>query len=159
MIFDSITNLNNYFQSDFCNLIYNEVNSISSNSEDGVISIENDNYIKVMTLFTQRNPLVIESHKEEVDIQLLLDGNEKIQLYDKEDVKISDDYNPETDCVFYSICGEPISEIVLKKGKFAVFFPDDIHRPLVAIDVPQKLKKIVFKLNLNWMNKINSSSQ
>ena len=96
---------------------------------------------------------IIESHRKEVDIQILLQGEELIKVYSSDQVTIKTPYNPDIDCQFYENPNESHSEVVLKKGRFAVFFPQDIHNPLNALTEPIRLKKIVVKLNLEWLNK------
>jgi len=38
-------------------------------------------------------------------------------------------------------------EIALKPGMFVIFFPDDLHRPVISRNGGDFLKKVVIKIN------------
>jgi len=40
------------------------------------------------------------------------------------------------------------TQLPLEAGMFAIFFPQDIHRPCMQIDGPEKVKKVVIKVKL-----------
>jgi YhcH/YjgK/YiaL family protein len=56
---------------------------------------------------------------------------------------VTDEYNADKDIVFFS--AETV-QLVLETGMFAVFFPQDVHRPCMRIDRPEKVKKVVVKV-------------
>ena len=58
---------------------------------------------------------------------------------------ILSEYNPDKDIIFFS--GET-AQLVLEADMFAVFFPQDIHRPGMQIDGPEKVKKVVVKVRV-----------
>ena len=66
---------------------------------------------------------VLESHRKMIDIQIPLTGDET------------------KDISFYKECSG--SFVTVKKGMFAIFFPQDAHAPGVT---PTALKKAVFKI-------------
>lgn len=148
MICDKINNWEIYFKNDLFQEIFNELSSINIHTPDGVYQNNADYYFKVMSYSTQMAPTIIESHRREVDIQVLLSGVERIKLYDFQHVDITQSYKEETDCQFYRETGEPYSIIDLTPGYMAVFFPQDIHHPQFAINNHiSSLKKIVIKVN------------
>jgi YhcH/YjgK/YiaL family protein len=148
MIHDKIDHWKIYFKNPVFNDIFNELDSMNIHTPDGVYQNNTDYYFKVMSYSTKITPTVIESHKKEVDIQILLSGSEKIKLYDFQDVQIIQPYNEETDCQFYRDTHLPTSVIDLIPGYMAVFFPQDIHHPqFVVNDQISSLKKIVIKVN------------
>mgnify|MGYP000241745137 CR=1 FL=1 len=151
MIFDSIDNIKTYFNFKEFTTVLNSVASISLNSLDSKIDLGQGNYIKVMSDETRNQSEIIESHKREVDIQILLKGNELIKVYDSKEVDVKTPYNPDNDCQFYTNARTPHTHVILSEGYFAVFFPQDIHNPLNVVGSPEELKKIVIKLNLNWL--------
>ena len=52
-----------------------------------------------------------------------------------------------SDMEFFSrIEGE--SFIILKKDMYAVFFPEDVHRPGISIDGTRGVRKAIFKLQV-----------
>ncbi|MBF0398913.1 MAG: YhcH/YjgK/YiaL family protein, partial [Desulfobacterales bacterium] len=85
----------------------------------------------------------IECHRKYIDIQIILNGNEKIGICNKQDCT-SAPYNEEQD--YQKLEGE-LSFISLKAGLFAIFFPDDGHMPQVKHkNIPENVKKVVFKV-------------
>jgi len=148
MIVDKINNWNIYFKSSVFEKIFSELKSYTIATPNGVYKNNDDFYFKVMSYDTKLEPTIIESHRKEVDIQLLLSGKEKIKIYSKKAVEISKPYEVESDCQFYAAISTPVSEVCLEPGYMAVFFPDDIHHPqFAANNKVEPLKKIVIKVN------------
>lgn len=84
-----------------------------------------------------------EAHRKYIDIQYLVDGIESMGYAYIEDMKVTQEYNEEKDCLFTNGKG---SFLTLKSGMFAVFAPDDVHSPCIAVNEPQPIKKIVVKV-------------
>lgn len=149
MIFGNIADWKYYFgKSDVFNEIFQELPKISTSTGNGEFRLNEHIYYKVMSYDTQVDPSVIESHKKEVDIQIIIKGREHIKVYDPEAVKTKVSYNSETDCVFYSSVERPFSEFDLVPGKMAVFFPMDVHACQFAVNNEvETIKKIVFKID------------
>ena len=148
MIFDKIENRKLYFTHPIFDAIFEDLSKINLDTTNGTY-FKNDNYyFKVMSYTTKSNPKVIENHRKEVDIQILLSGAEKIKLYSKESLDILREYSKEDDCQFYTEKKESQLEFTLKPKYMAVFFNQDIHRPQYIGGVePEKIKKIVIKVN------------
>ena len=157
MIFDKLTSYPVYFQtSEMKSIIEDVIQNYSIATEDGTYQEFDHYYIKVMSPETVKVSDIIESHQREIDIQILLSGTEKIRIFSEESVTIKSDYNPEIDCTFYTPSSDPHSEVVLQPGYFAMFFPQDIHNPLIANTKVQSLKKIVIKIDVNWYKSLKS---
>ncbi|MEN8825891.1 MAG: YhcH/YjgK/YiaL family protein [Wenyingzhuangia sp.] len=148
MIVDKIDNWRLYFKNEIFNGLFDELKTYTLDTPDGVYKNHQSYYFKVMTYETKLESNITESHRKEVDIHILLSGNEMIKLYGKEDVEITKIYSSETDCQFYRPTGNSVSEIYLKPGYMAVLFPEDIHNPQYAVKQEiDKLKKIVVKID------------
>ena len=157
MIFDKLTSYPVYFQtSEMKSIIEDVIQNYSITTEDGTYQEFDHYYTKVMSPETLAVSDIIESHQREIDIQILLSGTEKIRIFSEESVTIKSDYNPEIDCTFYTPSSDPHSEVVLQPGYFAMFFPQDIHNPLIANTKIQSLKKIVIKIDVNWYKSLKS---
>ena len=157
MIFDKLTSYPVYFQtSEMKSIIEDVIQNYSITTKDGTYQEFDHYYIKVMSPETLELSDIIESHQKEIDIQILLSGTEKIRIFSEESVTIKSDYNPEIDCTFYTPNRNPHSEVILQPGYFAMFFPQDIHNPLIAYNTIQSLKKIVVKLDVNWYKSLKS---
>lgn len=85
----------------------------------------------------------LETHRKYCDVQMLIYGNEKIGYCLHENVLPDIPYNEATDLAFYK--GDPCF-LTLSPGAFAVFFPGEPHMPCVMNSSPEKVKKIVFKI-------------
>ncbi len=87
---------------------------------------------------------LLEAHKNYLDIQLLLEGSERIGWKALEDAEVVEaPYNKDNDIVFYADKSD--SYIQLKPGQFAVIFPEDLHAPGVSEGA---LHKVVAKVKL-----------
>ncbi len=148
MIYDKIENWKMYFKAPIFNSIFEELKKIDLNTENGVYKFDKF-YFKVMEYNTKNTPEIIESHVKEVDIQILLSGNEGIKMYHQSDLSVKVSYDENTDCTFYNVHNKPYSELILKPGFMAVFFPQDPHHPqFIVNDQVDFLKKIVIKVNV-----------
>lgn len=86
-----------------------------------------------------------EAHQLYADIQYIVSGREAIGFATLNNQKFTAEYNPDKDIAFFSGKTAPLT---LESGMFAVFFPQDIHRPCMRIDGPENVKKVVIKLKV-----------
>ena len=87
-----------------------------------------------------------EGHRNYIDIQFIVSGEELIEVCDIGSSQIKTDYNPEKDVEFYHDATNP-SVCSLASGEYAIVFPHDIHRPGMAYqDIPTPVRKIVVKV-------------
>ncbi|MBD3248783.1 DUF386 family protein [Candidatus Woesearchaeota archaeon] len=108
--------------------------------EDGIF-IFTDEYLTSSK--EEKNP---ESHKKYIDVQYIIEGEESIGVSFKG--YHSSGYDPEKDVTFYKDV-EDEKYFTLNKGKFTVFFPEDIHRPGCNVKEKNKVKKAVVKITVN----------
>ena len=99
-----------------------------------------------------------EAHKKNIDIQYLLQGEERISSMPIERLTLTQPYSEANDAAFYSSEGVRAQEITIGDGYFAVFFPQDGHMPQLSVDEPMMVKKIVVKVEANTQNFIHQSS-
>ena len=94
----------------------------------------------------------MEAHEKYIDIQYVAEGEEKFFFADKKIFKITEPYNAEKDVEFYDSAdfekSESAEASVLKAGEFAVFFPDDAHKPSLHTGKQHAVKKILLKIPL-----------
>jgi YhcH/YjgK/YiaL family protein len=84
-----------------------------------------------------------ETHEKYIDIQIILEGEEQMGYRAFDGQATSVEYNPEKDVTFFTIDTDMIA---VKKGMFAIFFPQDIHQPNVMLNAPVLVRKIVVKV-------------
>lgn len=88
-----------------------------------------------------------EAHKKFIDIQYLLQGNEKNCCLPIEKLKKTRPYKEEIEAAFYKadICTQ---EVFLGDGYFAIYYPQDGHMPGLSVDGLEKVKKVVVKVEM-----------
>lgn len=85
----------------------------------------------------------MEAHKEYIDIQIPLNGNEYIGWKAQCDCEsVTSPYNEQKDIEFYG--DKATAKVYVPAGHFAVFFPEDAHQPCIAEG--QSYRKIVVKI-------------
>ena len=77
-----------------------------------------------------REDCFFESHIKYIDMQLILKGEEIIEIANIEDLQQSSLYDQENDYSKYDTNIES-SKILLKEGDVAILFPDDGHMPAI----------------------------
>ncbi len=87
-----------------------------------------------------------EAHKKYADIQIIIDGGERIFYAYNNNCRISKEYNEEKDALFYE--ANPSLELCLTSGDFAIFFPDDLHMPSIVHPSIGFSRKVVVKVLL-----------
>jgi biofilm protein TabA len=86
---------------------------------------------------------LLEAHRHHVDIQFIAEGEEEIGYAPLADLQTVTAFNPETDAGFYM--GD-CSLVKLRKGMFAIFFPEDAHMPCRHTRKSSSVRKIVLKV-------------
>lgn len=96
-----------------------------------------------------------EAHRKNIDIQALLQGTERIAFLPVTHLTETKPYDPATDAAFYSADDHPTSDLshhtsslLLQSSSFAIFFPHDAHMPQLCVEAPEKVKKVVIKVNI-----------
>ena len=92
-----------------------------------------------------------ESHKKHIDIQILLSGEEYMQVTDTCRVDISTPYNEKIDSVLYRPFSNA-SGTILRPGSVMILYPKDAHRSISIFSGSCKVKKIVGKIAINEGN-------
>ena len=85
-----------------------------------------------------------ECHDKNIDIQLCVKGLETMAWKPREKCQTPNgDYNPDKDVRFFS--DAPDMSFQLTDGQFAVFFPEDVHAPMIG---DGEIKKVVIKVKI-----------
>ena len=83
-----------------------------------------------------------ECHNKNIDIQLCIDGVETIGWKPREKcANPNGDYNAEKDVLFFN--DSPDMFFQLTNTQFAIFFPEDVHAPMIG---EGNIKKLVMKV-------------
>ena len=85
-----------------------------------------------------------ECHNKNIDIQVCISGEETIGWKPREKcVTPNGEYNAEKDVQFYN--DAPDTFFQLNNGQFAIFFPEDVHAPMIG---EGNIKKLVIKVRI-----------
>ena len=147
MILDSILNADRYknFGRVYEALSFLQKNDFT-NVAPGRYSLDGDDlYYMVQEYETEMERESAEAHKKYIDIQLLISGEEVIEWAPLEIEKEVIEENPEKDYTFFKCNAQ---RQIFKNGQFMIFYPEDIHKPCVAVKNPTKCKKVVVKIKL-----------
>ena len=88
--------------------------------------------------------VVLESHRQYLDIHYVIEGSEAIGYADIDTLEVSTEYNGDDD---YLLLKGDIYKVYLKEGDFCIVFPEDAHAPsMYAWD--DSLKKAVVKIRV-----------
>ena len=92
-----------------------------------------------------------ENHKKYIDIHLMVDGSEIIGLSEELSLDNLTEYDVEND--FQLFTGEAMEEIALHQGEFLLLFPGEIHVTGGKFVENEIVKKIVYKVPFNRLNR------
>jgi YhcH/YjgK/YiaL family protein len=116
--------------------------------EMGRYEIEGDN---LKAIFSNKKGMTaaesvakFECHNKHIDIQLCIRGIEQIGWKPREKCKTENGgYNTEKDVQLYN--ETPDMYFQLMNGQFAIFFPGDVHAPMIG---DTEIKKLVIKVKI-----------
>lgn len=122
--------------------------ALGPDTPDGDTEIRGrDIWARVFSYTTQ--PLdraVLEAHREYVDIQVMLAGEEVQGCYQVRDLTPRTAYDPAEDIVFFHHPDPLTTAWRLRPGWFAVFLPQDAHLTKGLIAAPAPARKVVVKV-------------
>lgn len=120
----------------------------AENEQNGRYDIDGDKvFCVLMTPETEpREDRKTEIHRDHLDIQLLLEGEETFGYSIETPQALLDkpDYTNDV-LLFNEVSNE--SFISLRAGDFIIFYPGESHRPQCATREPMALRKIVVKVH------------
>lgn len=90
----------------------------------------------------------LETHKEYVDIQWVLAGEERLDVCAPEGLEVEEPYSAEKDAAFWK-APEEMMQIVLTAGCYAVLYPENAHRPGRMVNESCPVNKVVVKVKIN----------
>ena len=113
--------------------------------EKGRHPIDGENVFAIVTEDPSKNfdKTNWESHRKYIDLQSVIEGEEKIGVYAVLKAKVTKEYDEAKDVANYSADGKLYSA---KPGTFFLFFPSDAHRPNITPGGNLVVKKIVIKI-------------
>ena len=89
-----------------------------------------------------------ESHRDYIDIQCLLSGEEMIAVLPVGQLVVATPYDPAKDITWHPIPPRYVA-LAVPPGHFVVLFPDEGHLPLCHAGGPHELHKVVVKVKVS----------
>jgi biofilm protein TabA len=149
MIIDTLNNASKYtslhplFTQAFEYINQNDI----ANLPDGVSEISEGLKLIVATgngKTVEASLAKFECHDKNIDIQVCVNGLETIAWKPREKcVNPNGEYNPEKDVRFFN--DTPDMFFQLTDGQFGIFYPEDVHAPMIGVG---EIKKLVFKVKI-----------
>ena len=115
----------------------------------GKYEIDGNNVFGIVQAYTTKpKGEEFEAHREYIDIQYIVSGEEQMKVADVSKMTASTEYDAGKDCGFFENAGDA-SVLMVQQGEYAIFFPQDIHMPGVSCnEVPSAVRKIVVKVKV-----------
>jgi len=150
MILDSIKNLKRYNLPKIDAILKFITRQDCAKLPDGEMEIQGrELFVRVMN-YTPKPALEnnFETHQIYADVQYVVSGAELMQIARLEDLTPLTAYDPVGDLQFYKSSGV-MSNMIVKSGEFALFFPNQAHRPSCLYEGYEgPVKKLVFKVKI-----------
>ena len=148
MIYDRFENLNLYCQPGsrlHRALVY--ARDVARTATDGRMDIDGDRlYASVASYETgSREERRFEAHRKYIDVQVLLEGEEIIDVSLDKDLPAIEAYDEKRDVMFLKP-PQQVASLVMTPGCFGVFYPHDTHRPGCHLRDKRRVRKIVMKV-------------
>ncbi len=150
MIIDTIANAHKYFgvhplfEKAFAYITSTDL----ANAEVGKTDIEGDNLKAIISskvgVTAAESVAKFECHNKNIDIQLCIKGVEQFGWKPREKcVDPKGEYNAEKDVLFFN--DAPDMYFQLTDGQFVIFYPEDVHAPMIG---DAEIKKLVVKVKI-----------
>ena len=150
MIYDNIKNID--FYKGLSNDVYTGLiflASIDSTIEIGVHQVSQNVKAIVSEYETKAiNPNGFEAHRQFLDIQYLIYGEETIKCKPIDGLTVTKEYDAENDYLLMNDEVEIPANLLLGNGYFALLYPDDAHEPQLCVGEPKRVKKVVVKIKI-----------
>lgn len=160
-----ITNVNNEIQNKSLAKDIRFCIEFAKKNENKILSLVNGSYdvgynnikMNLGKYFTKsENEKFWESHKKYLDVQIMINGTEKVAINDIRDMEVKS-FDEEKDLTILE--GDKAFDIVMKTGDVLVFFPNDVHKPELNVsenddsgNIRKIVTKVAFKIEINKMN-------
>lgn len=126
-------------------------NAVKENLPVGKYEIDGTDVYAMVQEYDTKLPdeAKFEAHKKYIDIQYIISGTEKMEVTDISKAKPNTEYNTEKDVIFFEDV-DMATAGVFTDEEYAVFFPQDVHKPGMANDnIRATVRKIVVKVKVD----------
>lgn len=121
---------------------------------DGHYELGNGVYANVETYMSKpRSERQFENHRKYIDVQIVVDGEELMELFPVNAFSKKSFYDMERDTSFFNN-DETGEKFQLTKGDFLIIFPGQAHMPCVQVNKSSLVKKAVVKIPIETLPKL-----
>ncbi len=100
-----------------------------------------------------RSDVFFESHRKYIDVQVIVEGAERMEVEDVSRLTVSQPYLDERDLIKYADT-TAASHLAMPAGNVAIFFPVDGHLSTLQPAIgPVLVRKAVVKVPVDWKHK------
>ncbi len=127
LIIDRVEHYKYYPYGSVWDTVFTFLNTIISSAEEMKYEIQGDDIYTIISTYNTKEPHKFEAHREYIDIQCLLEGQEIIEYTALNGLTVDTPYDQEKDVAFYlkTDSRKTISHMI--PGIFIAFFPHAWH--------------------------------
>ena len=150
MILDKISNSSSYVNTHplFAKAFAYLEDFLKNPSAPGKYEICGEDLYVMVQEYETRDEGLLEVHKKYIDIQCMVEGVEKMYYAQLQDLEAETDYDEKGDAQFLKDSDNCMA-FLFRAGDFAIFFPQDAHKPSMKVESKASAKKLVFKVKLD----------
>lgn len=105
------------------------------------------NFFYIIQEYSSKESTIWESHRKYLDIQLIINGEEIIEVSDINHLESAGDYDEEKD--FCGFEGKARLSVAMGPLDLTIFYPEDVHKPgLKTSKGSMPIKKCLFKVKI-----------
>ena len=147
MIIDKMDKLESYLPEAIRKDVIAFVSGLTVDTPDGEYKIIGDSvFAKVISCSLKAaDACKIEAHDYYIDIQSVVMGEERIDVFERAGLSEDAPYNEAKDVIFYKP-GSLLHSLTVKEKYFMVLFPHEAHRPQIEVPCCNSVKKFVLKI-------------
>ncbi len=147
MIIDRVEYYNCYPYGSAWNTAFVFLSTMTPGAEETKYEIQGDDIYAIVASYNTKEPHKFEAHREYVDIQCMLEGQEVIESTALNGLTVDTPYDQQKDVAFYVKADSRKTISHLEPGIFIAFFTHDAHMPGVSVgDSSAFVKKVVVKI-------------
>ena len=149
MIFDSFSNKSSYLST---NPLFEKAfdyleNYLKNPVAPGRYEICGKDLFVMVQNYETRDEGLFEAHDQYIDIQCMISGTENVYYANRNNLQVLEEYDENKDVAFYKD-SDGCVEFLLRDGEFMIFFPQDAHKPAMAVNGKNDVVKLVFKVKV-----------
>lgn len=119
-----------------------------TSSDIGKHIVDENFYYDVQEYVTKfEEDCALESHKNCIDVQIMIEGNEAMDIVDVSRLSVREEYDAKKDVMYWNIPSR-MARVRLGPGDYVVLYPENAHRGAVALEKCERVLKIVGKIDI-----------